>query len=36
MPTHGETPVNPVKIKHIEIQGAGASAAKAAAKSSGM
>jgi peptidyl-prolyl cis-trans isomerase A (cyclophilin A) len=36
MPTHGETPINPVKIKHIEIQGAGASAAKAAAKSSGM
>ena len=32
MPTHGETPVNPVKIKHIDIQGAGASTAKEAAK----
>ncbi len=36
MPTHGETPVNPVKIKHIDIQGAGASTAKEAAKPSGM
>ncbi|MGA7559589.1 MAG: peptidylprolyl isomerase [Terriglobales bacterium] len=32
MPTHGETPVNPVKIKHIEIQGAAAPMAKDAAK----
>jgi cyclophilin family peptidyl-prolyl cis-trans isomerase len=32
MPTHGETPINPVKIKHIDIQGAGASTAKEAAK----
>ena len=30
MPTHGEAPVDPVKIKHIEIQGA------AASKPSGM
>jgi peptidyl-prolyl cis-trans isomerase A (cyclophilin A) len=36
MPTHGETPINPVKIKHIDIQGAGASTAKEAAKPSGM
>ncbi|MGA7077104.1 MAG: peptidylprolyl isomerase [Terriglobales bacterium] len=36
MPTHGETPINPVKIKHIEIQGAAAPMAKGAAKPSGM
>jgi cyclophilin family peptidyl-prolyl cis-trans isomerase len=36
MPTHGETPVNPVKIKHVEIQGAAAPMAKDAPKPSGM
>ena len=34
MPTHGESPVQPVKITHIEIHGAGAPSAKAAPKPS--
>ena len=37
MPTNGETPIHPVKITHIEIQGAGASTASAEPKpSAGM
>ena len=34
MPTAGETPVHPVKITHIEIQGGGGSASKSAPKPS--
>jgi len=34
MPTKGETPIHPVKITHIEIQGAGAPTAKAQPKPS--
>jgi len=34
MPTHGESPVQPVKITHIEIHGSGVPSAKAAPKPS--